>query len=297
MTVAILSLASAMALQVRSLEVSDSYSVPLEQGIGAIDLNVVASLGEVEVNFAELHGEAAVITTRLSGSVSMLGGEAPLNMNVTYKSDARTGVVNVTAFMDVYAPWPYHSLDEVRCEVLIDRGLAADINITVVTGGAAVRTVEGANIRGLSIDATSLGSVVELNNGTVLSGDVRVRTATGGSVLYWNNVIVDGDRRVTMEESSGELCAMIGQAGNMGGTVTLLGKSIGGPMTLRMELNGDVSASVDAASRRDARMNCSDGFRCHGGVMSSNEHPAASSFDVRLESAVGGIEAWGRWSP
>ena len=297
MTVAMLSIASAMALQVRSLEVSESYAIPLEQGIGAIDLSVVASLGEVEVDFAELHGEAAVITTRLSGSTSMLGGETPLNMSVTYESDARAGVVNVTAFMDVYAPWPYHSLDEVRCEVLIDRGLAADINITVVTGGATVRTAEGANIRGLSIDATSLGSVIALNNGTVLSGDVRVRTATGGSTLYWNNVTVDGDRQVTMGESSGELRAMIGQAGSMGGTVTLLGKSIGGPMALRMELSGDVSASVGAASRRDMRMNCSDGFRCQGGAMSSIDHPVASSFDVRLESEVGGIEAWGRWSP
>lgn len=296
MTVAMLILVSAMALQVRSLEMSERYAIPLESGIDAIDINVVASLGVVEVNFADLHDEAAVIITRLSGSASILAGDARMSLNVTYENDARPGVINVTALMDVYAPWPYHSLDEVRCEVLIDRGLAADIDITVVTGGAAVRTVEGANVTGLRINATSLGSVIALNNGTVLSGDVHVRTATGGNTLYWNNVTVDGDRRVTMEESTGELRAMIGQSDSMGGTVTLLGKNIGGAMSLGMELSGDVGTSVVVTSRGDVKMNCSDGFRCQDGGMASINNPVASSFDVHLESAVGGIEAWGRWS-
>jgi hypothetical protein len=293
-TAAMLVLVSAMALQVRSLDMSERYAIPWEQGVEAIDLNVAAALGEVDVSFADLQGDAAVITTRLSGSASMLGGENLLSMNVTYEHDRGTGVLNVTAIMDVYAPWPYHSLDQVRCEVQIDRGLAADINISVVTGGAIVRTAEGTNITGMSIDATSLGSVVALNNGTVLSGDVSIRTATGGGTLYWNNVVVDGDRTLSMEESSGQLRTVIVQDGGMGGTVTLLKKSVGGPIALDMELSGDVSGTV-GASRDDARFNCSEGFRCHDGAMTSIR-PAESSFDVRMESA-GGIEARGRWTP
>lgn len=296
-TAAMLVLVSAMALQVRSLDMSERYAIPWEQGVEAIDLNVAAALGEVDVSFADLQGDATVITTRLSGSASMLGGENLLSMNVTYEHDRGTGVLNVTAIMDVYAPWPYHSLDQVRCEVQIDRGLAADINISVVTGGAIVRTAEGTNITGMSIDATSLGSVVALNNGTVLSGDVSIRTATGGSALYWYDVTISGDRLVTMEESSGRLQATIDQASSMEGTVTLLGKSIGGPVSLDMGLRGDVSASVEVTSRGDVKMDCREGFRCHDGTRAVSDLPAASSFDVRLESAVGGIEARGRWSP
>lgn len=293
-TVAMLVLVSAMALQVRSLEMSESIAIPMGPGMEAVDLNVDASLGEVEVSFADLRDKAVVVTTRLSGSASVLGDEAPLSLNVTHENDIKMGVINVTAIMDVYAPWPYHSLDEVRCDVVIDRRLAAGINITVTTGGATVRTAEGTNITGINIDTTSLGSAIVLNNGTVLSGDVRMRTATGGGTLYWNNVVVDGDRTLSMEESSGQLRTVIVQDGGMGGTVTLLKKSVGGPIALDMELSGDVSGTV-GASRDDARFNCSEGFRCHDGAMTSIR-PAESSFDVRMESA-GGIEARGRWIP
>ncbi|HOK27632.1 MAG TPA: hypothetical protein PLI21_01235 [Methanomassiliicoccaceae archaeon] len=292
-----LMLASAMSLQVRSLEVSESYIVPLEEGIEEVRLDVVASRGEVDVGFADLDGDAVIVTASLHGTASMFGSDIPLNTTVTYDIDAMSGVVNVSAIMDVDAPWPYHMLEKVRFEIDIDRSLAAHIDITVVTGGAIVRTVEGSNITGLNIYATSLGSVVALNNGTILSGDVHIRTATGGTKLYWNNLTVSGDRLVTMEESSGVLRAMIDQTGSMEGTVTLLGKSIGGPVSLDMELRGDVGGSVEATSRGDIKMDCQDGFRCHDGTRASSGHPAASSFHVRLESTVGGIEARGRWTP
>jgi hypothetical protein len=292
-----LMLASAMSLQVRSLEVSESYIVPLEEGIDEVRLDIVASRGEVDVGFADLDGDAVIVTASLHGTASMFGSDIPLNATVTYDIDAMSGVVNVSAIMDVDAPWPYHALEKVRLEIAIDRSLAAHIDITVVTGGAIVRTVEGSNITGLNIDATSLGSVVALNNGTILSGDVHIRTATGGTKLYWNNLTVSGDRLVKVQESSGGVFMFVNQASDMEGSVTMMGIEHSGAMSMCLDVSGNVSASVAAMSfLGGVRLNCIEGFEPEDNTARSINHPAPSCFNVMLNNTVGGIETWCRWS-
>lgn len=296
--VAMLAIVSAMFLQVRPLERSESYAVPLEDGMEDVRLMVMSSLGEVEVGFAELGGDAVQITTHVSGTAGLFGNDDPMKANISHVIDPVGGGLNVTALLDVYAPWPYYSLDDVRCEIVIDNRLAADINITVVTGGATVRTAEGTTITGLSIDSTSLGSVVALNNGTVLAGDVRIRTATGGSAFYWNNLTVVGDRTIEVEESSGELLAVMSQAREMGGSVIMSEKGRGGPMTLQVDIGGDVSASLTASSSLGTvELNAVEGFRGQDGVLVSDNHPGASHLDIRMNNTVGRVEAWCRWSP
>lgn len=295
---AMLIIVPVMFLQVRSVERSENLTVPMEDGMTDIRLRVLASLGMVEVGFAELDGEAVKVAAFVNGTSGLFGNDDPLKANVTYEIDPASGSMNVTVRFDVYAPRPYYSLDDARCNVLIDKSLAADINITVATGGAVVRTTEGSVITGLRIDATSLGSVVALNNGTVLSGDVRIRTATGGNSFYWNNLTVNGSRLIEVEESSGEMLLRLSQAGGMGGSVTIHGLDHGGLISADLRLSGDVSASLAATSSlREVELNCSDGFRHQDGGLASNNHPAASSFDIRLNSTMGSIEARCRWTP
>ncbi|NLI74456.1 MAG: hypothetical protein GX369_06780 [Euryarchaeota archaeon] len=282
---------SATALPVHSLSMEERRIVPLEEGITEINLDVISIRGEVDVGFTDLYGEAVAISTQLSGSASVLAEKTPLNISVEYNSDALTGVIDVEVFVDIYAPWPYHSLKESMCEILIDRSLAANISIAVVTGGTTIRTIDGVNIMGLNIDVTSKGSTVHLNNGTTLSGDISIQSATGGSDLYWDNVTVIGDHQIVMNESTGDLSVRIYQIDDMGGNITFLSKKVGKPLLFHMELGEDTGALVNVTSfYGKVKLDYSDRFNYCVNDRIKSQYSATSWFDVELENFVGDID-------
>jgi len=295
--VAMLILLSAMFLQYRTVDEMESSTVPWEEGVERLSLRVVAERGEVEVSFAPLDGAAVNVTTQVRGTAGLFGGEPTMSSNVSYVSGP-SGQLNVSAMIGIYAPQPFYSLEDIKCRVVIDTNLPADINITVTTGGAMVRTANGTTLNGLSIDATTLGSVVALNNGTVLAGNVHIRTATGGSQLYWNNISVSGYRQLQMEESSGDLIAKIYQTDPMGGSVVMTGKKAAGLIELHLHMRGGVSAMVEGGSSfGQVELATQEGFSGDDKrLVSSHNHPAASMFDVRLNNTIGSVEAWCSWS-
>ena len=286
-----------MFLQYRTVDILDRRAVPWDEGITELDLQLVASLGEVEIGFAHLDGNAVEITARVQGTAGHFGERSPLDLNVTYCNDTSEGRLDVSAVLKTYAPWPYYTLDHVRYQVLIDTDLPTGLNISVTTGGATVRTAEGTTLTGLRLNATTLGAVVALNNGTVLAGDVRIRTATGGSAFYWNNLTVVGDRRVQLEESSGKIVARVFQGTPMGGAVTLVGEDQAGAIELVLDIRRGISAVVEGKSSVGTVALTNEGsFSGSENLLISANYPTAMQFNVRLNNTVGGIDAWCRWS-
>lgn len=294
--VAALIVVPVLFVQYRTVDVAERREVPWGEGIDEVEVHLAATLGEVEIGFAQLDGPAVEIAARVQGTASHFGEGSPLDLRLEY-GNTTPGRLDVLARFNTYAPQPYYSLHTVRYEVLIDTDLPARLNVSVTTGGATVTTAEGAVLNGLQLNATTLGATVALNNGTVLAGDVRIRTATGGTALYWNNVSVVGDRRVVMEESSGKLSARVHQATPLGGSVTLVGEDRAGSTELVLDIRRGISAAVEGTSvLGPVELTDEGGFSGTPTALRSANYPTAMRFDVRLNSTVGGIEAWCRWS-
>lgn len=293
---AVLIIVPVLFVQYRTVDVVEQRSVPWTEDTTELGLHLAASLGVVEVGFEDLDGAAVEITARVQGTASHFGDKSPLDLRLEY-GNATDGRLDVVARFNTYAPQPYYSLHTVRYEVLVDTDLPTELNITVTTGGATVLTTEGTVLNGLRLNATTLGATVALNNGTVLAGDMRVRSATGGAFLYWNNVTVVGDRRVLLEESSGKVFARVNQLDPMGGAVAVVSEDRAGATELVMDIHRGVSATVEGTSvLGPVELTDEGGFSGTPTALRSANYPTAMRFDVRLNSTVGGIEAWCRWS-
>jgi hypothetical protein len=189
-------------------------------------------------------------------------------------------------------------LSETRYTVQINKTLRASLDLSVVTGGVILKTTNGAVLEGLRLNATSKGAVVSLENGTVLAGNVKIKTATGGTQLSWNNVTVEGDRTVSIGESSGKITARFDQRKSLGGTVEVLSKETAGKTSLIFRLVGDTSAVVVVNEGiNEAQLINSGGFS--GNVLNfhSTNYPTSNHFNVQVNNTIGGIIVDGKWTP
>ena len=286
-------------VQYDPIDIQEERSVDMVEGATNLNLNLVASLGEVEVRFAELGSEAVKVRAHIEGRSGLFGQDNPLNLSLMHRDDVGQGGSNLTvdAAFNTYAPYPYYYLERVRYQVLVDQGLATDLNISVTTGGVVLWTEPGVVLKGLKLTATTHGAVISLNNGTVLSGDVAIHTATGGTTLHWHNLAVVGDRTITLEESSGPIEATFVQHEALGGNVLLQAKDTAGAIALLVDVKGDLGAMV----RTSNGLGGTDliplgGFTADEKVLTSASYPSRDNFVFQLNNTVGGIEATGRWT-
>jgi hypothetical protein len=287
-------------LKYRTVDVREEQTIPLSAGEERIILNVSATVGHLNIKFADLVDSAVRVVAEVRGQAGFFGEASPLRLSIDAENDTALGgnSINASVRFDTYAPWPYYSLSERIFTVEIDNSLRADLNLSVMTGGVVLTTNPGTVLDGLRLSATNDGAVVSLNNGTVLAGDMNIRTATGGSMLRWNNVTVQGDHTVTLGESSGPIDARFDQVVPMGSNMTVLSKDTSGEIRVAFILAGDVSAQVVTnGGIGGVDLVPLQGFSGTAKSFLSANHPAPASFAARLNDTIGGIIVEGSWVP
>lgn len=287
-------------LQYRTVEIQEERSVPLPTGAERINLTVTATVGHLKVEFVDLADSAVRVVAEVKGKSGFFGEASPLRLSIAAANDTALGGKNISASVnfDTYAPWPYYSLSDRYFTVQLDKSLRADLNLSVMTGGVVLTTTSGVVLEGLRLTATNDGAVVSLNNGTVLAGNMNIRTATGGTMLRWNNVTVQGDRIVSLGESSGLINARFDQFVPLGSNITLMSKDTVGEMRISFILVGNVSANVVCnGGIGGVELLPLRGFNGTARSFHSDNHPATGSFDARLNNSLGGIIAEGSWTP
>jgi len=286
-------------LQYRTVDVREEQTIALPTGAERIELNVTATVGRLLVEFVDLPDRSARVVAEVKGHSGYFGEASPIRLDVTASNDTAQGGETVYASVrfDTYAPWPYYSLSETVYTLQLNRSLRADLNLTVTTGGVVLYTVPGVVLEGLRLNATNDGAVVSLGNGTILAGDIRIRTATGGTALLWTNVTVVGDRTVSLTESSGFIMAHFDQASPLGSDVSVVCKNTVGEIEVSFLLRGDVSAGVTAhGGIGGIGLVPIEGFSGTAALFASDNYPASSGFDARLNNTLGSIEVEGSWT-
>ncbi len=283
----------------RTISVDEVSSVA-PNGSGRVDLQVTATVGELEVVFLPMEGEAVRVRSNVQGSSNIFGKDSPLRVGITSENttDARGGTQSVNVTLDTYAPWPNYSLRIVSFSIAVNENLRTSLNLSVTTGGISLTTARGVALEKLELNSTAKGAKVSLDNGTVLDGDIRIQTATGGSALSWNNLTVVGDRSLTLIESSGPINASFCQSAPMEGSVNMTVKDTLGEVRLRFDLAGQAAARVTCGwSLGDPRVVDRGGFSGTPTSFSSDNYPSDSHFRVQVNQTIGNIRVNGRWTP
>lgn len=277
----------------------DEVSTIAPNGSGRIDLQVTATVGELKVVFVPMDGAAVMVKSSIRGQANFFGEGSPLRVDMTSdnSTDALGSVQTVNVTLNTYAPWPHYSLHSVNYIVAVNEDLRTSLNLSVTTGGIVLTTGSHVELDRLELNSTAKGAVVSLENGTVLAGDVRIHTATGGSVVSWNNVTVEGSRNVTLLESSGPITARFHQQAPMEGSVNVKVIDTLGEVNLGFDLAGQVSAKVvcgwDIGQPEVVDLG---GFEGTAAEFRSQNHPGSDPFNVQVNETIGNIRLEGRWS-
>jgi len=285
-------------IDLRTVAIDDVMSVGPD-GSGRLDLRVEATVGELEVIFRPLGNEAVMVRSMVEGKANVFGDGSPLKVNVTSSSaaDAMGSVQAVNVTLNTYAPWPHYSIRKVNYTITIDEGLRTGLNLSVRTGGISLATAAGVVIEGLELNSTAKGAAVSFANGTVLAGDVRIQTATGGSNLSWDNVTVLGARNIALLESSGPITAMFSQSSPMGGSVRMRVVDAVGEVRLGFDLAGQASARITCGwNPGTPEVTDLGGFSGTPENFLSDNYPGGSSFRVQVNQTLGNIRVDGRWA-
>lgn len=287
-------------LESRVLDIHERRDVPMVPDANRIEIDVTASVGELEVYFAPLDGKAAEVLAEVEGKASYFGGDEPLNLTLEHTSEVgEDGNVTIKANVsfNAYAPWPYYSLDRTHFTVVVNESLRTKLDLKMTTGGISVTTAPGVVLEGLRLNATSEGAAVTFNNGTTLAGDVNIRTATGGTQFRWYNVNVTNYPTVTLSESSGIINMTIRQHCPMNGSVNVTAVDVMGDIELRLDLSGEVNQAMISSKKGDVFR--SDGFQgtLPPSLRTYNYYdPDAHRMNVQLNNTMGGIMVDGRWT-
>jgi hypothetical protein len=283
----------------RTVSVNEVNAVP-SGGSGRIDLQVTATVGELEIVFTPMENDAVRVRSNVQGRANLFGDGSPLRVNMTSedRTDALGSIQAVNITLNTYAPWPHYALDKVNFTIAVNENLRTSLNLSVTTGGIALTTARGVVIEGLELNSTAKGASVSLENGTVLAGNARIQTATGGSVLSWNNVTVEGSRNLTLIESSGPITARFHQYLPMGGNMNVKVADTVGEVQMSFGLGGQVSAGV-VCSWNLGEPDVVDlgGFGGTAASFRSQNYPSADLFRVQVNQTLGNIHVGGRWSP
>lgn len=276
----------------------DEVSMIAPNGSGRIDLQVTATVGELKVVFVPMDA-AVMVRSSIRGQANFFGEGSPLRVNMTSdnSTDAMGSMQAVNVTLNTYAPWPHYALHSVNYVVAVNEDLRTSLNLSVTTGGITLTTGSHVVLDRLELNSTAKGAVVSLENGTVLAGDVRIHTATGGSVLSWNNVTVEGSRNVTLLESSGPITARFHQQAPMEGSVKVKVIDTLGEVNLGFDLAGQVSARVvcgwDIGQPEVVDLG---GFEGTAAEFRSQNYPGSDPFNVQVNETIGNILLEGRWS-
>lgn len=281
----------------RTISVDEVSSVA-PNGSGRVDLQVTATVGELEIVFLPMENEAIRVHSIIQGNSNMFGKDSPLRVDITSENatDARgdTQAVNVT--LNTYAPWPNYSLRTVSFSIAVNESLRTSLNLSVTTGGISLTTARGVVLEDLELNSTAKGAKVSLENGTVLDGDIRIQTATGGSALSWNNLTVSGIHSLTLIESSGPINATFHQSTPMGGSVNMKVKDTLGEVRLGFDLAGHTSAKVTCGwNLGEPVVTDLGGFSGTPSSFTSDNYPSSSRFQVQVNQTIGNIRVDGRW--
>ena len=282
----------------RTISVDEVSSVA-PNGSGRVDLQVTATVGELEIVFLPMDGEAVRVRSNIQGNSNIFGKESPLRVNITSENatDARGETQSVNVTLNTYAPWPNYSLRTVGFSIAINESLRTGLNLSVTTGGISLTTARGVVLEDLELNSTAKGAKVSLENGTVLDGNMRIQTATGGSALSWNNLTVVGSRSLTLIESSGPINATFRQSAPMGGSVAMTVKDTLGEVRLGFDLAGQTSARITCGwNLGEPEVTDRGGFSGTPASFASDNYPSDTRFRVQVNQTLGNIHLDGRWT-
>jgi hypothetical protein len=283
-------------LPARSVDISDSHSVPYQTDVNVANIDFTADIASVNIAFEHLTDKLVTLDVSATGWVGIL--VSPDVLDIAFNYAVEGNVLTVTMGVDTIGPLPIISWLHVNCDLLIDPSMNTSLDVKASVGRIVMDTQSGVVLNSLSLETTTGGVEANLVEDVVVTGDVYVKTTTGGVEFSWNNVVAMGDILVNAKTTTGGVDVNVKQYEMLLGNVTLNAEATTGGVAFAIEIKGDVGARIESSTtvggiNVDKQVN----FSGTESLLESNNYVTSSNFNVALKTTTGGIDIEAAYTP
>jgi hypothetical protein len=283
-------------LPVRSVDISETHSVPYQTDVNVANIDFTADIVSVNIVFEHLTDKLVTLDVSATGWVGVL--VSPDVLDITFDYAAEDNVLTVTVDVDTISPLPIISWLHINCDLLIDPSMNTSLDVKTSVGRIVMDTQSGVVLSSLSLETTTGGVEANLVEDVIVTGDVYVKTTTGGVEFSWNNVAAMGDILVNAKTTTGGVDVNVKQYEMLLGNVTLNAEATTGGVVFVIEIKSDVGARIESSTTLgginvDKQVN----FSGTESLLESDNYATSSNFKVTLKTTTGGINLEAEYTP
>ena len=287
--VVVLAIAAVLFLPVKAVNFDEYQSVQSVTGVNKLNLKLSADIGEVNVIYTNLSGQALSLHVNAKGSVGYLMDPNSVSLDFVQSTSADTAIVN--ASVNVKDRLLGASNLNLHCDVLVDSSMRSKLDLSTSAGSIVVNTTNATAFDQIEMSAKAGAVTLHIASGVSLYGDISLSTNFGASVLDWTDPIVKQNIAVEASTRAGGVELHINQTTPMNKMVTFNGTTATGGVSLNLDIRGDVSATINSTTKvGGVHAGSKIGFVGDDNDLRSTNYPAAGNLVVQLRTNVGGVE-------
>jgi hypothetical protein len=258
-----------------------------QPGIKTLNFNFQANTAEVNIIAQNLTGKTILINTSAKGSTGIFGSANPIQ--VSFDNETADDILTVTSNVTNIDRGIFSRNIRVTCTIFINPSLRLNLNITTETGQITLTAAEPATFESLNLESTTGVVQANIQNCTVIEGDVSLRATTGDVFFRINQANVQGNDTFNLQTTTGLLNMDITENKAFSGNVQVNAATTTGTVNLAIRIDNGAGARIESETQiGEIRTNLNN-FSGDKSPIQSTNYPAESNFDINLRTNLGGI--------
>ncbi len=256
-----------------------------QPNVNTLNLNFQANNAQINVITQNPTNKSVVFYTSASGSTSILNSKNPADIAVTNQTSGSTLTVNAK----VTSAGVFGSAARVTCDIWLNPSMRLNLNITTQTGQVILTANQTATFESLNLKSNTGEVRADLLNGTVIAGDLSLKTTTGAVIFRMNQANVEGNRTFNLQTTTGTVIMDIAENQTLPGNVQVNASTSTGAVDLTMFINNGVGAKIESQTNLGSIRTDLNNFSGNKSPLQSNNYPAESNFLLSLKTNLGSI--------
>ncbi len=257
-----------------------------QPNINRLNLDFHADVAEVNV-FTNLTSQTLVMDVSATGSTKLFRTDPPVRFTVE-NSTVNGGAV-VTARVTTDTPPMANNL-HIVCNIYVNPQLDLTLNVRSDVGEVKMNADSAAKIQSLNLETAAGNTQLNTQKGATINGDLTLKTATGTIRFSMDQAHVNGNVTIDLGSGAGSVNVNITETQRLDGNIQINAHTGTGDVNLnRMLIDGEVGARIQSNTGLGQIKVDVQNFSGNKSPIQSNNYPAASNINVKLNSGLGSI--------
>lgn len=257
-----------------------------QPNVNRLNLNFQADVAEINIIAQNLTDKTILTTVSATGSTSIFGSPKPIY--VSFSNETVGNELTVTSKISRNQGIFSENL-KVVCYIYINPSLNLSLNVKSDVGKILFNAQAPATIKSLNLEATTGIAQANIEKGTIVAGEISLKTTTGNVHFRMDKANVYGNVTVNLQSTTGSVEMAITETEKLSGNVQVNAATTTGAVNLAMLLDDGVGARIESKTDFGGITTDIENFSGNKSPIQSNNYPAESNFFINMRTNMGGI--------